>query len=309
MVNVSGVLIWTPLTINCTRQQLKKNRLNKINLVFFASAVIIFFFLFIALPVNKVLEKSVKTGQVKNQQHNKQTNTVSIDIATAKNRGYQTYSNLSSRTTFNRGDLGGFFSKEVINEIPEDRINLEISKVYSDNGYYDTATEILERELSYSPCNTELQTEIGKIYCSQKKQENLHRMASTIIARCEDNTSIYTNLSHILNECNDFEQGKKILEDGIKTNPTEVHLRYVLGDYLMAKGMFQESEEEFLKAIEYNKNEAAGYFNLGELYEKTGRNELAQAYYSAAVQISPDYAEMVQELTTTARGGGLKIES
>ncbi len=261
---------------------------------FVSIVCIIFFLLLIVLFINEESEKSNKTTQIPIQQ--KKIITFSKEMKPAPERGYQIYIDLLSRRTFNRGDLMTFFHEEYVNEIPDERINLEVSKVYCSNGDYDSARKLLEKELWDNPCNTEVQNELGNIYCSHNEQANLHRMASISIAQCKGDARVYTNLSHIFNSCDDFEQGKKILEAGIESNPTEYHLRYVFGDYLMARGLFQESESEFLKAIECNENDAAGYFNLGELYEKTGRTEKAQEYYSIAAQISPDYAEIVQDL-------------
>jgi tetratricopeptide (TPR) repeat protein len=265
-----------------------------IKILFVSTVSLLFFLLLIVLFFNEDLEKSSKITQTKTSQEN--INTFSADMKTDPVGGYQIYYNLASRTTFSRSDLKTFFNEEHVAEIPEERINFEISKVYYNNGYYDLSIKLLEKELRENPCNTEVQNELGNIYVKKNKKDDLYRMASMSIALCKNDIQVYTSLSQIFNRCDDFEQGKKILEAGIVSNPIEYELRYVFADYLISKGFFLEAENELLRALNYNQNDAAGYFNLGELYEKMGKIEKAREYYEIAGQISPDYADMIHDI-------------
>ncbi len=62
---------------------------------------------------------------------------------------------------------------------------------------------------------------------------------------------------------------------------------YFLGVSYEKKGLYNDAEKEYLKAIELNPEHYKAYCNLGTVYSKTGRTEEAIKYYKRALQINP----------------------
>jgi len=70
------------------------------------------------------------------------------------------------------------------------------------------------------------------------------------------------------------------------TDDAEIH--YFSGVSYQQKGLYEEAEKEYLKAIELNHKYYKAYCNLGSICMKTGRGEEAEKYYKKALQINPE---------------------
>ena len=75
-----------------------------------------------------------------------------------------------------------------------------------------------------------------------------------------------------------------------------------LGTHYAARGQWQRAEREFERSTRLIPDEPAAYYNLGMLYQKTGRPDQALAAYRQALKVAPDFqmaAVQLRELQGT----------
>jgi tetratricopeptide (TPR) repeat protein len=80
-------------------------------------------------------------------------------------------------------------------------------------------------------------------------------------------------------------------QSAVKIQSSLPELHYALGRALAAEGKPAAAEQEYLTALDQNRDYAEAYTNLGGLYQTQGRLEDAKACFTKAVEIDPGQAE------------------
>ncbi len=68
------------------------------------------------------------------------------------------------------------------------------------------------------------------------------------------------------------------------------------GALLMSRGRVGEAEKEFKRAIRFIPDDPVAYYNLGWVYQQTGRSELARDQYREILRIEPEFSPARQRL-------------
>ncbi|MDA8244840.1 MAG: tetratricopeptide repeat protein [Elusimicrobia bacterium] len=81
-----------------------------------------------------------------------------------------------------------------------------------------------------------------------------------------------------------LEEAKARLEGCLKDDPASHEAQLLLGRTLFLMGRYEPAEEALKKSMGLNPHSEKAHYYLGELYEKTGRKDLALAEYRAALE-------------------------
>ncbi|MFZ1453725.1 MAG: tetratricopeptide repeat protein, partial [Ferruginibacter sp.] len=84
---------------------------------------------------------------------------------------------------------------------------------------------------------------------------------------------------------------------------------YHAGIKLRINSQFPEALAEFGKATTFNKNFDSAYVEMGNIYSKSGKMEVAMSYYNQALAINPKYADALFGIAKIYRDAIKKYDS
>lgn len=150
--------------------------------------------------------------------------------------------------------------------------------IYRNKGLYALAHEALAKALELDPWNAQVYVETGWLYQFQEKYEQaMGAFSKTIMLNPED-VSAYFGLSWVYRESGDYERAEQVLKKAIELNPGDDNIYLGLGHFYFLRNENFKAEEAFKKAAELNPLNDKAYGALFVVYQKTGRQALADEY-------------------------------
>ncbi|MBW2029582.1 MAG: tetratricopeptide repeat protein [Deltaproteobacteria bacterium] len=185
---------------------------------------------------------------------------------------------------------------------------------------------LLEKALTLAPNDMRIKDRLVQEYRHQKKWKKAASLLEEIVSEGPDQQVLY-DLLKIYEAMPDREGVVSTLKRIIKLNPDDLEMRLKLASILESSGritgaigeyeelvkrmamedrlpvyktlgylytevgQIKKAIENYLKALEMDKNDPNLYYNLSYLYEKTGRRERADFFLAKAVSIKSDDLE------------------
>lgn len=79
---------------------------------------------------------------------------------------------------------------------------------------------------------------------------------------------------------------KELIFDMLLKEPNDVFLNYALAMEHLSSEEFKEAELQFKKVLTINSNYLPCFYQLGQLNEKLGHNDIALTYYKQGVDLA-----------------------
>lgn len=84
--------------------------------------------------------------------------------------------------------------------------------------------------------------------------------------------------------------------EALKALPNEANLHFSLAGILGKQSRFEESERYFLAAVQLNPHSPIYHTNLGVLYHRWKKYDLADESYRRALQLDPNWRSAIENL-------------
>ncbi len=197
-------------------------------------------------------------------------------------------------------------------------------------GELSEAEECLRRAVALAPEHAGFYEHLSRIVSRQGRTEEAVAFSRQGIAVDAGNFQLYLNLFRDLKELNRLNEAEAALREGAAAVPTSAEIPDQLGHFLAAAGRIEEAIVAFKEAVRLNPNiparlaalsrtlaraqhwnaaldaarvalaidpnDAGWQANLGSLLRQTGRMAEAEAAYTQAISIAPDYQQARREL-------------
>ena len=172
----------------------------------------------------------------------------------------------------------------------EDNINIAVNRIFRKRSIEELKDTLTLNALGFGGRirslkrtkvdNVEAVEVIYKLQKQIYKQIIFEKWGYEYVFTCTARAKKFKNCEPIFNECLQSFKFDHV------TNDAETH--YFSGVSYQQRGLYEEAEKEYLKAIELNHKYYKAYCNLGSICMKAGRGEEAEKYYKKALQINPE---------------------
>lgn len=172
-----------------------------------------------------------------------------------------------------------------IKEVNASQINSSISS-YRQEGNYAQVESSFKKTVQLDPENDRLYVELGKVYSEQAKHTQAQESFKKAILINPQNDEAYTRLGWSYNEQGRQAEGEEQFRKAIELNPKNDMAQVGLAFAYKDKAYIQ-AEESFKKAIEINPANTMAYVWLGGIYEIQGKYSQAEEVFKKAIQFYP----------------------
>lgn len=153
--------------------------------------------------------------------------------------------------------------------------------------------EYKEAELSYSTALShrtqypECLYNLGNLYLNLK----LYREALRVFRKAVQQRPLFSiawnNMVIMLESTGNLGEAKVVAYEGLEVIPNDPGLHFNLANTLGKMNLFIDAETHFRKAIHFSPNNAIYHSNLGVLYHRWKKYDLAEAKYNDALNLDP----------------------
>jgi Tfp pilus assembly protein PilF len=179
------------------------------------------------------------------------------------------------------------------------------------SGNYEQAIKEFTRSIGYSP---QSDNAIKAFQFIAQSYSNLNDSAGAIKAYTQalkvdpSNADLHVALANIYYYNNNYNDAINQYEAAVKSNPSDSN-RYSLGQGYLAAGRLDDAELQFNKVKGLNKNNPAGDYGIGLVYEKKGQYDTAIRYFKNALSIKSNYTEAYSEMGYALADSGRMSEA
>lgn len=162
------------------------------------------------------------------------------------------------------------------------------------NGRTDEAQGALLRVMEQDPGNFEARTRLGELELSRGSAQEAIKWFKPLVENWPDDKGLCNLMAQALQETGEAEQAQVYREkvergnealrrsvklaDEIRTNPTDVELRYELGTLLMRYESREEGVGWLQSLLRFDPHHAGAHRALADYYGKNGEEELANQH-------------------------------
>lgn len=150
----------------------------------------------------------------------------------------------------------------------------------------DSAEVELRRALEIDPHYEEAQYNLAMLLDDSRKEEKLGLLRQSI-AEDPDYFAALRNLGFELVKGKQFTEAESYLNRALGLEPTDVSLRWYLGQLKWMQGDLSSAELHFRKAVELDPGVGKSHELLGRLYQHTDRVEEANREFFSAIELDP----------------------
>lgn len=174
--------------------------------------------------------------------------------------------------------------------------------LYAREGNMDLALSSLKKAAEISPCNAGRHEAIGKIYLEKGDKDGARNAFERALSNDPDKAKEIAEIYLKKNNAKEAEEyfrrsmpkdNKKLTQDEKKAY---IHIANRLGIALRKQGKTKEAIEEYNKALQFDPDDEAIYYNMGKACLVLGNREKAEKCFRKALELAPDFDEARHEL-------------
>lgn len=150
----------------------------------------------------------------------------------------------------------------------------------------DSAEAELRRALEIDPHYEEAQYNLAMLLDDSRKEEKL-RLLRQSIAEDPDYFIALRDLGFELVKSKQLTEAEECLNKALGLDPSDVSLRWYLGQLKWMQGDLSSAELHFRKAVELDPGVGKSHELLGRLYQHTDRVEEANREFFSAIELNP----------------------
>jgi uncharacterized protein len=183
---------------------------------------------------------------------------------------------------------------EAAKTLPRDRnIQLAYASLLAENGEPEQGLAIAKAQLNGSADDIQTEVSIGDIYFSldrdSEAQEHLDK-AKSLATTPQQRQAIAMGLNNtgypLADKGEHLPEALKMLEEAAKLFPDNGPILDSLGWAYFKLGQYGPAEENLNKALTLDTSDSVIYEHLGDVYEKTGRYELAVGQWDESLKLA-----------------------
>jgi tetratricopeptide (TPR) repeat protein len=148
--------------------------------------------------------------------------------------------------------------------------------------------EALKVDPKYAPAMYRL----GVVYAEMKRFPEALDLWKRYVTATGYSAAAYSNLGFCYELMGNTKEAEQAYQKGVAKDPSNVPCRVNYGLLLVRKGRVGEGKVQFSAVLQ----PAEVYYNVGSVYEATGRKEQAKAEYRTALKVDPQFADAVARL-------------
>ncbi|CAD7092475.1 unnamed protein product [Hermetia illucens] len=176
-------------------------------------------------------------------------------------------------------------SIEVLEEFPAAWMNLGI--VQTAQHKYDDALESYHTALQYRPRYSTCLYNLGNLYLDTKNYSMALKYWQESVAINPTQGKAWANMLNLLDNKALYEDVLLVSERALKYVPTDTNVLFIRANVLGKLKKYIEAEQVYQRILELNPKYALYHVNLGVLYHRWGKRDLAVASYRNALKIDP----------------------
>lgn len=188
-------------------------------------------------------------------------------------------------------------------EFPPAWMNLGI--VLAAQGRYDEALLAYRRALDYRPKYATCLYNIGNLYISINNETAALKFWTEAVELDAQLTQAWANILAAHDNAGRSVQVFRISELALRWLPDEPTILFIRANAFGKLRHFAEAEELYLRVLAQRPNHALYYVNLGVLYHRWNRLDVALKTYQRALELDPTLVSARENMAKLAR---LKIE-
>ncbi|XP_055389072.1 protein O-mannosyl-transferase TMTC4 [Condylostylus longicornis] len=177
-------------------------------------------------------------------------------------------------------------SIEILEEFPQAWMNLGI--VYHHKKKYNIALECYENALKYRNRYPTCLYNMGNMFLEQQKYSEALKYWQESLFLNPLQSKAWVNMLTLLDN-------RKLYEDALRTSdralsflPNDTSIMFIRANVEGKLGNYIEAEQHYLKVISTNPSNALYHVNLGVLYHRWKKYDLAGKSYKKALSLDPD---------------------
>jgi CheY-like chemotaxis protein/thioredoxin-like negative regulator of GroEL len=201
--------------------------------------------------------------------------------------------------------LGEFFKAQDLN--PKSARPLTcIGQAYEEKGELDTARQYYQKAVSLVPKFIKAQDSLARVHLAQGKPELAAKHLQAAVAISPRNIQRQLNLGQALLQAGRPEEARRVLS-GITRHvePKErPEVARQVGETLLEAGLDEDAQLAFQEGIESDPDDIHLYNRLGIAFRKQGKTREAIDNYRRALQIDPENEILLYNLARAYHEGG-----
>ena len=164
-------------------------------------------------------------------------------------------------------------------------------------GNFSNAILDLKIALKLNPNNHEIYNHIGLCYYHTNNLKKAKFYYQSGLKLKNDNFNLITNLANLLKEENSFDQALMLYIKSLTLeNSNKWGIYYNIGLIYLAKKNISKAIENFEISIKINPYYSKTYLELGNIYQISGKDLLAQSFYKQAILLDKNCANAYHRL-------------
>ena len=174
---------------------------------------------------------------------------------------------------------------------------------------YENAIAYGRKCLNIEPGDVESLTSLGDLYALSSHDDLAILQYATVLNLDPENERIRLILATLMIKKGQLSEALEHLEILTEENPGHVIAQYYSGRIYLETGRYQEAEEAFLQALQFNKRLEPALFGLGTLYQLTDRHSDAIATYERLLGSYPNNMSAKERLVDLYFKAGLEEQA
>jgi tetratricopeptide (TPR) repeat protein len=178
-----------------------------------------------------------------------------------------------------------------------------LARVYMALGKPELAATHLKAGVTISPRNVQRQLSLGQALVRADRPAEARKVliGVTKLVEAKNRSEIARQAGEALLEAGLDADAEAAFQEGIESNPDDIHLYNRLGIAFRKQGKTREAIENYQRAIEIDPENEILYYNLARAYHEGGDEDLAGVSIRRALTINPDFEEAQDYLVKVLR--------
>ncbi|WP_420267001.1 tetratricopeptide repeat protein [Candidatus Magnetominusculus dajiuhuensis] len=177
---------------------------------------------------------------------------------------------------------------------------IELSNELYKNGNVKEAKEIILSAVTQSVATGDVMDIedfklLMAVYFKNGEIEQYYRVIDSIPDSYPLKDKIITEAATFYNDNGYANAAYEVLCNALNKNPNDAYIRYAFANTLSLQGRNEEAVQEYVNALSIADN-PNGYFELGKLLLKMGKQDLAHQQFEKVVSISSNYDQEIAKL-------------
>ncbi|KAM8976134.1 protein O-mannosyl-transferase TMTC4 [Pelodytes ibericus] len=152
---------------------------------------------------------------------------------------------------------------------------------------YEAAEKSYLTAIKYRKRYPDCYYNLGRLYADLNRHMDAMNAWRNATYLKPEHSLAWNNMIILLDNTGNLAQAEAIGKEALKLLPKDHSIIFSLANVLGKAQKYKESEDSFLKAIEYNPSSASYHGNLAVLYHRWGNLELAKKYYETSLKLDP----------------------